>query len=136
MTGRIQIVVVFGLLVLLAIVGNVGVVEAVAASQEVSIPRWAAVLAAILVLIPEQLLLSALTAQTGWNPGCLSQNLTILWFLVLTAYATVRFAYTRRVILSWFELDVAIGWQLLVPGFLGWVLYVACAISLHDDEGS
>ena len=136
MTGRIQIVVVFGLLVLLAIVGNVGVVEAVAASQEVSIPRWAAVLAAILVLIPEQLLLSALTAQTGWNPGCLSQNLTILWFLVLTAYATVRFAYTGRVILSWFELDVAIGWQLLVPGFLGWVLYVACAISLHDDEGS
>ena len=128
--------VVFGLLILLAIVGNVGVVEAVAAAQEVSIPGWASVVGAILVLIPELLLLSALTAQTGWNLGCVGQNLTILWFLALTVYATVRFAYTGKVILSWFQLEVAIGWLLLVPGFLGWVLYLACAVSLHDEEGS
>jgi hypothetical protein len=57
--------VVFGLLVLLAIVGNAGVVQAVAAAQEVSIPGWVSVAGAILVLIPELLLLSALTAQTG-----------------------------------------------------------------------
>ena len=121
-----------GLLLPLAVVGNMGVVEALAASQGVSIPVWALLLGAFLALIPEVLLWSALLAQTGWNPGCLGQNLAILHFLTLTMFATVRFGYTGRVILSWFELDLIIGW-LLGPGLVACILYVAFA--LHDEEG-
>ena len=119
----------FALLLLLAFVGNLGVVEAVAASQGVSIPVWASVVGAFLALIPEVLLWSALLAQTGWNPGCLGQNLTILYFLALSAFATVRFGYTGRVILSWFEVDVTIGW-LLGPGLVACILYFSFA--LHE----
>ena len=121
-----------GLLLPLAVVGNMGVVEALAASQGVSIPVWALLLGAFLALIPEVLLWSALLAQTGWNPGCLGQNLAILHFLALTTFATVRFGYTGRVILSWFELDLIIGW-LLGPGLVACILYFAFA--LHDEEG-
>ena len=123
----------FGLLLLLAFVGNLGVVEAVVASQGVSIPVWASVVGAVLVLILEVLLWSALLAQTGWNPGCLGQNLAILHFLALTAFATVRFGYTGRVILSWFELDLAIGW-LLGPILVACILYVAFTLHPEDAE--
>ncbi len=123
-----------GLLLPLAVVGNIGVVEAVAASQGVPMPVWASVLGAVLALIPEGLLWSALLAQTGWNPGCLGQNLAILYFLALTAFAAVRFGYTGRVILSWFELDVSLAW-LLVPGLLAAVLYFASSDVLHVEEG-
>ena len=122
----------FGLLLVLAVVGNLGVVEAVAASREVSIPVWASVMGAVLALILEVLLWSALLNQTGWNPGCLGQNLMILHFLLLTAFATVRFGYTGRVSLSWFELDLAIGW-LLGPILVACILYVA--FTLHDEDG-
>ena len=121
-----------GLLLPLAVVGNMGVVEALAASQGVCIPVWALVLGAFLALIPEVLLWLALLAQTGWNPGCLGQNLAILHFLALTTFATVRFGYTGRVILSWFELDLIIAW-LLGPGLVACILYFAFA--LHDEEG-
>ncbi len=124
----------FGLLLLLAFVGNIGVVEATATSQGVSIPVWASVLGAVLALIPEVLLWSALLAQRGWNPGCLGQNLMILYFLALTTFAAVRFGYTGRVILSWFELDWAIGW-LLGPILVAGILYIAFANALPDDEG-
>ena len=120
------------LLLLLAVVGNMGVVEAAAASRGVGIAVWASVVGALLALIPEVLLWSALLAQTGWNPGCLGQNLAILHFLALTTFATVRFGYTGRVILSWFELDLAIGW-LLGPGLVACILYVSFA--LHDEDG-
>ena len=112
--------------------GNTGAVEAAVASQGVCIPVWATVVGAVLALIPEVLLWSALLAQTGWNPGCLGQNFMILNFLALTAFATMRFGFTGRVILSWFELDLAIGW-LLGPGLVACILYVAFA--LHDEEG-
>ena len=124
----------FGLLLLLAFVGNIGVVEATATSQGVSIPVWASVLGAVLALIPEVLLWSALLAQRGWNPGCLGQNLMILYFLALTTFAAVRFGYTGRVILSWFELDWAISW-LLGPVLVAGILYFAFANALRDDEG-
>ncbi len=123
-----------GLLLPLAVVGNMGVVEAVAASQGVSVPVWASVAGAVLALIPEVLLWSALLAQTGWNPGCLGQNLMILYFLALTTFAAVRFGYTGRVILSWFELDWAISW-LLGPVLVAGILYFAFANALRDDEG-
>ncbi len=122
----------FGLLLPLAVVGNMGVLEAVAASQGVPIPVWASLLGAFLALIPEGLLWSALLAQTGWNPGCLGQNLAILNFLALTTFATVRFGYTGRVVLSWFELELAIGW-LLGPGLVACILYISFA--LHPDDG-
>ena len=93
---------------------------------------WASVVGAVLALIAEVLLWSALLAQTGWNPGCLGQNLMILYFLALTTFATVRFGYTGRVMLSWFEVDVTIGW-LLGPGLVACILYVSFA--LHDEEG-
>ena len=124
----------FGLLLVLAVVGNLGVVEAVAASQGVSIPVWTSVVGAFLALIPEVLLWSALLAQTGWNPGCLGQNLMILYFLALATFATVRFGYTGRVILSWFELDLAIGW-LLGPGLAAGVIYFAFTNAPQDEEG-
>ena len=120
-----------GLLLPLAVVGNLGVVEAVAASQGVSIPVWALVVGALLALILEVLLWPALLAQTGWNPGCLGQNLMILHFLALTAFAAVRFGYTGRVILSWFELDLAIGW-LPGPVLVAGILYVS--FKLHPEE--
>ena len=126
--------VILGLLLLLAVVGNTGVVEAVTASQGMSIPGWASMLGAVLALIPEVLLLAAFHAQTGWNPGCLGQNLTILYFLTLPVWVTVRFAYTGEVILSWFEVDVSLGW-LLVPGLLAAVLYFASSDVLHVEEG-
>ena len=131
LTSKVETVT-LGLLLLLAVPGNMGVVEAVAASQGVSIPVWASVVGAVLALIPEVLLWSALLAQTGWNPGCLGQNLAILYFLALSAFATVRFGYTGKVILSWFEVDVGIGW-LLGPGLVACILYFSFA--LHDEEG-
>ena len=82
----------FGLLLLLAFVGNLGVVEAATASQGVSIP-----------------------------------------VLALTAFATVRFGYTGRVILSWFELNSAIGW-LLGPGLVACILYLAFTLHPEDAE--
>ena len=124
----------FGLLLLLAVVGNMGVVEAVAASQGVSIRGWASVVGAVLALIPEVLLWSALLAQTGWNPGCLGQNLMILYFLALATFATVRFGYTGRVTLSWFELEWAIGW-LLGPVLVACILYFAFASTPQDEKG-
>ncbi len=122
----------FGLLLPVAVVGNMGVVEAVAASQGVPSPGWASMVGAVLALILEVLLWSALLAQTGWNPGCLGQNLAILHFLALTTFAAVRFGYTGRVTLSWFELDWAMGWLLgpvLVAGILSF------AFALHDEDG-
>ena len=122
----------FGLLLLLAFVGNIGVVEAAVASQGVPIPGWVSMVGAVLTLILEVLLWSALLAQMGCNPGCLGQNLSILYFLALTTFAAVRFGYTGRVILSWFELDWAMGWLLgpvLVAGILSF------AFALHDEEG-
>ena len=130
LTSKVETVT-LGLLLLLAVPGNWGVVEAVAASQGVSIPVWASVVGAFLALIPEVLLWSALLAQTGWNPGCLGQNLAILHFLALTTFAAVRFGYTGRVILSWFEVDVAIGW-LLGPSLVACILYISFA--LHEGE--
>ncbi len=123
-----------GLLLPLAVVGNIGVVEAVAASQGVPMPVWASVLGAVLALIPEGLLWSALLAQTGWNPGCLGQNLAILYSLVLMAFATVRFGYTGRVVLSWFELDLVIGW-LLGPVLVAGIIYFAFTNAPQDEEG-
>ena len=122
-----------GLLLPLAVVGNLGVVEAVVASQGVSIPVWALVVGAFLALILEVLLWSALLNQTGWNPGCLGQNLMILFFLALTAFAAVRFGFTGRVILSWFELDLAIGW-LLGPGLVACILYISFKLHPEDTE--
>ena len=113
-----------GLLLPLAVVGNLGVLEAVVASQGVSIPECASVVGAFLALILEVLLWSLLLAQTGWNPGCLGQNLMILHLLALMAFATVRFGYTGPVILSWFELDLAIGW-LLGPVLVACILYIS-----------
>ncbi len=124
--------VVLGLLLLLAVVGNIGVVEAVTASQEISIPWWASLLGGVLVLIPEVLLLAAFHAQTGWNPGCLGQNLAILYLLTLPVWVTVRFAYAGKVILSWFGLDVSL-WWLVAPGLLAAVLYFASSDVLHDE---
>ncbi len=131
LTSKVETVT-FGLLLLLAFVGNMGVVEAAAASQGVGIPVWAPVVGALLALILEVLLWSALLAQTGWNPGCLGQNLAILYFLTLPVWVTVRFAYTGEVILSWFEVDVSLGW-LLAPGLLAAVLYFASSDVLHDE---
>ena len=122
-----------GLLLPLAVVGNLGVVEAVAASQGVSIPVWAPAVGALIVLILEVLLWSALLNQTGWNPGCLGQNLMILFFLALATFAVVRFGYTGRVILSWFELDSAIGW-LLGPGLVACILYISYTLHPEDAE--
>ena len=122
-----------GLLLPLAVVGNLGVVEAVAASQGVSIPVWAPAVGALIALILEVLLWSALLNQTGWNPGCLGQNLMILFFLALTTFAVVRFGYTGRVILSWFELDSAIGW-LLGPGLVACILYISYTLHPEDAE--
>ena len=122
-----------GLLLPLAVVGNLGVVEAVAASQGVYIPVWAPAVGAFLALILEVLLWSALLNQTGWNPGCLGQNLMILFFLALTTFAVVRFGYTGRVILSWFELDSAIGW-LLGPGLVACILYISYTLHPEDAE--
>ena len=90
---------------------------------------------AVLALIPEVLLWSALLAQTGWNPGCLGQNLMILHFLALATFATVRFGYTGRVILSWFELDWAIGW-LLGPVLVACILYVSFALHEEGEEAA
>ena len=134
LTSKVETVT-FGLLLLLAVVGNMGVVEAVAASQGVSIPGWASVVGAVLALIPEVLLWAALLAQTGWNPGCLGQNLMILYFLALATFATVRFGYTGRVILSWFELDWAIGW-LLGPVLVAGILYVSFALHEEGEEAA
>ena len=130
LTSKVETVT-LGLLLLLAVPGNMGVVEAVAASQEVSIPVWASVVGALIALIAEVLLWSAVLAQTGWNPGCLGQNLAILYFLALTAFAAVRFGYTGRVILSWFEVDLSIGW-LLGPGLVACILYIS--YTLHEGE--
>ena len=66
----------FGLLLLLAFVGNLGVVEAARASQGVSIPVWASVVGAVLALILEVLLWSALLDQTGPSVGCSGQALS------------------------------------------------------------
>ncbi len=123
----------FGPLLLLAVIGNMGVIEAAAASQGVSIPVWAPVVGAVLALIPEVLLWSALLAQTGWNPGCLGQNLAILYSLVLMAFATVRFGYTGRVVLSWFELDLVIGW-LLGPVLVAGIIYFAITNAPQGEE--
>ena len=122
-----------GLLLPLAVVGNLGVLEAVVASQGVSIPVWASVVGAFLALILEVLLWSLLLAQTGWNPGCLGQNLMILHLLALMAFATVRFGYTGPVILSWFELDLAIGW-LLGPVLVACILYISFTLHPEDAE--
>ena len=51
LTSKVETVT-LGLLLLLAVPGNMGVVEAVAASQGVSIPVWASVVGAVLALIP------------------------------------------------------------------------------------
>ena len=58
----------------------------------------------------------------------------ILCFLALTTFATVRFGYTARVILSWFELDWAIGW-LLGPLLVACILYFAFASAPQDEKG-
>ncbi len=55
LTSKVETVT-FGLLLLLAFLGNIGVVEAAAASQGVGIPVWASVVGALLALIPEVLL--------------------------------------------------------------------------------
>ena len=86
------------------------------------------------------LLLLAVVGNCGWPssnglaPGCLGQNLMILCFLALTTFATVRFGYTARVILSWFELDWAIGW-LLGPLLVACILYFAFASVPQDEKG-
>ena len=123
----------FWLLLALAFVGNIGVLEVATASLGVSIPVWASVVGAVLALIPEVLLWWALLSQTGWNPGCLGQNLMILYFLALMTLAIVRFGYTGRVILSWFDLDLAIGW-LLGPGLVVGILYFAFTHAPPDEE--
>ena len=133
LTSKVEKITV-GLLLLLAVVGNLGVVEAATASQGVSISGWGSVVGAVFALIPEVLLWSALLAQTGWNPGCVGQNLMILYFLAFTAFATVRFGYTGRVVLSWFELDLAIGW-LLGPVLVAGILYFAFTNAPQDEEG-
>ena len=127
----------FGLLALLAIVGNYGLIDWFLASREISISIWLAVLAAMLALVHEIVVLGKVTESGDWTPGLAVGTLGLLVILFLFSYVTVRFAFTFYVVLSWFGGGgVTLIWSLLIPGFGVTILYFFCANVLHDEDVS
>ncbi len=73
----------FGLLALLAIVGNYGLIDWFLASREISISIWLAVLAAMLAFVPEIVVLGKVTESGDWIPGLAAGTLGLLVILFL-----------------------------------------------------